>query len=136
MVCLQVLTAEQQRAFCRICAIVRGFLVRRLLKTEKVKNLRQTIVVRSSARKHDYSTEADKNSKNCKCAHRTRRSLSAHFRLKQSKRGAPTRNKISLYRSESEPRYDCSNPLQTAEVPLSLCLFTWFSVVSVACSPV
>lgn len=60
VVCLQVLTAEQQRAFCRICAIVRGFLVRRLLKTEKVKNLRQTIVVRSSARKHDYSTEADK----------------------------------------------------------------------------
>uniref|UniRef100_A0A3P9HK68 Centriolar coiled-coil protein 110 n=1 Tax=Oryzias latipes TaxID=8090 RepID=A0A3P9HK68_ORYLA len=39
-----VLTAEQQRAFCRICAIVRGFLVRRLLKTEKVKHLRQTIV--------------------------------------------------------------------------------------------
>ncbi|XP_024128643.1 uncharacterized protein LOC112146843 isoform X2 [Oryzias melastigma] len=39
-----VLTAEQQRAFCQICAIVRGFLVRRLLKTEKVKNLRQTIV--------------------------------------------------------------------------------------------
>uniref|UniRef100_A0A8C4GY76 Centriolar coiled-coil protein of 110 kDa n=1 Tax=Dicentrarchus labrax TaxID=13489 RepID=A0A8C4GY76_DICLA len=40
----QVLTAEQQRAFCRIGAIIRGFLTRRLLKTEKVKHLRQTIV--------------------------------------------------------------------------------------------
>ncbi|XP_070780025.1 centriolar coiled-coil protein of 110 kDa-like [Enoplosus armatus] len=39
-----VLTVEQQRAFCRIGAIVRGFLTRRLLKTEKVKHLRQTIV--------------------------------------------------------------------------------------------
>lgn len=43
----QVLTAEQQRAFCRIGAIIRGFLTRRLLKTEKVKHLRQTIVVSS-----------------------------------------------------------------------------------------
>ncbi|XP_044037097.1 centriolar coiled-coil protein of 110 kDa-like [Siniperca chuatsi] len=39
-----VLTAEQQRAFCRIGASIRGFLTRRLLKTEKVKHLRQTIV--------------------------------------------------------------------------------------------
>ncbi|KAL7377920.1 hypothetical protein ABVT39_006210 [Epinephelus coioides] len=38
-----VLTAEQQRAFCRIGAIIRGFLTRRLLKTEKVKHLRQTV---------------------------------------------------------------------------------------------
>lgn len=43
---LQVLTAEQQSAFCRIGAIIRGFLTRRLFKIEKVKNLRQTIVVR------------------------------------------------------------------------------------------
>uniref|UniRef100_A0A7N8Y2H9 Centriolar coiled-coil protein 110 n=1 Tax=Mastacembelus armatus TaxID=205130 RepID=A0A7N8Y2H9_9TELE len=40
----QVLTAEQQRAMCRIGAITRGFLTRRLLKTEKVKHLRQTVV--------------------------------------------------------------------------------------------
>ncbi|XP_070704760.1 centriolar coiled-coil protein of 110 kDa-like [Pempheris klunzingeri] len=39
-----VLTAEQQRALCRIGAIIRGFLTRRLLKTEKVKHLRQTVV--------------------------------------------------------------------------------------------
>ncbi|XP_029944969.1 centriolar coiled-coil protein of 110 kDa isoform X2 [Salarias fasciatus] len=39
-----VLTAEQQRAFCHIGAIVRGFLTRRLLKTEKLKHLRQTVV--------------------------------------------------------------------------------------------
>uniref|UniRef100_A0A3B4YE11 Centriolar coiled-coil protein 110 n=1 Tax=Seriola lalandi dorsalis TaxID=1841481 RepID=A0A3B4YE11_SERLL len=39
-----VLTPEQQRAFCRIGAITRGFLTRRLLKTEKVKHLHQTIV--------------------------------------------------------------------------------------------
>lgn len=43
---LQALTAEQHRAFCRVGAITRGFLTRRLLKTEKVKHLRQTIVVR------------------------------------------------------------------------------------------
>lgn len=39
-----VLTADQQKAFCQIGAITRGFLTRRLLKTEKVKHLRQTIV--------------------------------------------------------------------------------------------
>ncbi|XP_032393929.1 centriolar coiled-coil protein of 110 kDa [Etheostoma spectabile] len=37
-------TSEQQRAFCRINAIIRGFLTRRLLKTEKVRHLRQTIL--------------------------------------------------------------------------------------------
>ncbi|XP_053298908.1 centriolar coiled-coil protein of 110 kDa [Pleuronectes platessa] len=40
----RILTAEQQMAFCRIGAITRGFLTRRLLRTEKVKHLRQTIV--------------------------------------------------------------------------------------------
>ncbi|XP_036004174.1 centriolar coiled-coil protein of 110 kDa [Fundulus heteroclitus] len=39
-----VLTAEHQKAFCRIGAMIRGFLIRRLLKTEKVKHLRQTVV--------------------------------------------------------------------------------------------
>ncbi|XP_057202921.1 centriolar coiled-coil protein of 110 kDa isoform X2 [Triplophysa rosa] len=39
----QVLTADQQRALCRLCAIVKGFLTRRLLKTEKVKHLCQTV---------------------------------------------------------------------------------------------
>ncbi|XP_055366984.1 centriolar coiled-coil protein of 110 kDa-like [Betta splendens] len=39
----QVLTAEQHRALCRIGALVRGFLTRRLLKTDKVKQLRQTV---------------------------------------------------------------------------------------------
>ncbi|XP_068192911.1 centriolar coiled-coil protein of 110 kDa-like isoform X2 [Antennarius striatus] len=39
-----VLTAEQQRAFCKIGAIIRGFLTRSLLKTEKVKHLRKTVV--------------------------------------------------------------------------------------------
>ncbi|XP_058508491.1 centriolar coiled-coil protein of 110 kDa-like [Solea solea] len=38
-----VLTAEQQRTLNRLGAIARGFLTRRLLKTEKVKHLRQTI---------------------------------------------------------------------------------------------
>ncbi|KAM9780056.1 uncharacterized protein ccp110 [Neosynchiropus ocellatus] len=40
----QVLTTEQQKAFCRVGAITRGFLTRRLLKTDKVRNLRQTVV--------------------------------------------------------------------------------------------
>ncbi|MEQ2243509.1 hypothetical protein ILYODFUR_007691 [Ilyodon furcidens] len=39
-----VLTAEHQKAFCQIGAMIRGFLIRRLLKTEKVKHLRQTVV--------------------------------------------------------------------------------------------
>ncbi|KAM9393073.1 centriolar coiled-coil protein of 110 kDa-like [Pholidichthys leucotaenia] len=39
-----VLTAEHQKAFCQIGALIRGFLTRRLLKTEKVKYLRQTVV--------------------------------------------------------------------------------------------
>ena len=50
----QVLTADQQRAFCRIGAIIRGFLTRRLLKTEKVKHLRQTIVVRLHSHKNTH----------------------------------------------------------------------------------
>lgn len=43
---LQVLSPEQQRAFCRIGALIRGFLTRRLLRTEKVKHLCQTVMVR------------------------------------------------------------------------------------------
>ncbi|KAM3863895.1 centriolar coiled-coil protein of 110 kDa [Diretmus argenteus] len=39
-----VLTAEQQRGFCRLGAITRGFLTRRLLKTEKLKHLHQTVM--------------------------------------------------------------------------------------------
>ncbi|KAM4716906.1 centriolar coiled-coil protein of 110 kDa isoform 2-T4 [Anableps anableps] len=39
-----ILTAEHQKAFCQIGAMIRGFLIRRLLKTEKVKHLRQTVV--------------------------------------------------------------------------------------------
>ncbi|KAK7167240.1 hypothetical protein R3I94_001589 [Phoxinus phoxinus] len=39
----QVITVEQQRALCRLTSIVRGFLTRRLLRTEKVKHLRQTV---------------------------------------------------------------------------------------------
>ncbi|XP_071386747.1 centriolar coiled-coil protein of 110 kDa-like [Centroberyx affinis] len=39
-----VLTADQQRALCRLGAITRGFLTRRLLKIEKVKHLRQTVL--------------------------------------------------------------------------------------------
>ncbi|KAK0141503.1 Centriolar coiled-coil protein [Merluccius polli] len=39
----QVLTAEQQESLCRLSAVARGFLTRRLLDTEKVKHLRQTV---------------------------------------------------------------------------------------------
>ncbi|XP_036408680.1 centriolar coiled-coil protein of 110 kDa-like [Megalops cyprinoides] len=39
----QYMTPEQQVALCRLGAITRGFLTRRLLKTEKVKHLRQTV---------------------------------------------------------------------------------------------
>ncbi|XP_077069716.1 centriolar coiled-coil protein of 110 kDa isoform X1 [Siphateles boraxobius] len=39
----QVITVEQQRAVCRLTSIVKGFLTRRLLRTDKVKHLRQTV---------------------------------------------------------------------------------------------
>ncbi|KAJ8346074.1 hypothetical protein SKAU_G00302670 [Synaphobranchus kaupii] len=39
----QVLTPELHAALCRLGAVARGFLTRRLLKTEKVKHLRQTV---------------------------------------------------------------------------------------------
>ncbi|XP_062388349.1 centriolar coiled-coil protein of 110 kDa-like isoform X2 [Sardina pilchardus] len=39
----QVLSVDQQRVLCRLTAVVRGFLIRRLLKTDKVKHLRQTV---------------------------------------------------------------------------------------------
>ncbi|TRY97335.1 hypothetical protein DNTS_020618 [Danionella cerebrum] len=39
----QVLSEEQQRALCRLGATAKGFLTRRLLITDKVKNLRQTV---------------------------------------------------------------------------------------------
>ena len=41
----QAMTSGQQRALCRLAAITRGFLTRRLLQTEKVKHLRQTVQV-------------------------------------------------------------------------------------------
>jgi len=53
---MQVITVGQQRALCRLTAIVKGFLTRRLLTTEKVKHLRQTVLVRTtlnSVRIHD-----------------------------------------------------------------------------------
>uniref|UniRef100_A0A1A8I7J6 Centriolar coiled coil protein 110kDa n=1 Tax=Nothobranchius kuhntae TaxID=321403 RepID=A0A1A8I7J6_NOTKU len=52
-----VLTTAHQKAFSRICAIVRGFLVRRLLKTEKVKHLCQTILDTQELI-HVFETEA------------------------------------------------------------------------------
>ncbi|XP_036445982.1 centriolar coiled-coil protein of 110 kDa-like [Colossoma macropomum] len=39
----QVLSPEQQRALCRLSAVAQGFLTRQLLRTEKVKHLRQTV---------------------------------------------------------------------------------------------
>ncbi|KAK7940368.1 hypothetical protein WMY93_003694 [Mugilogobius chulae] len=53
----EVMTQEREKAFCRICAITRGFLTRQLLKTEKVKQLRQT-VVDTKAFIHSLQTEA------------------------------------------------------------------------------
>ncbi|XP_029292629.1 centriolar coiled-coil protein of 110 kDa isoform X2 [Cottoperca gobio] len=65
-----VLTAEQQRAFCRIGAIIRGFLTRRLLKTEKIKHLCQTIMdtqefIRS------FQTEAPRKRGSCSAQDRS-----------------------------------------------------------------
>ncbi|KAM6957244.1 centriolar coiled-coil protein of 110 kDa-like [Aplochiton taeniatus] len=46
--CAQVLTVEQQRALCRLSAFFQGSLTRKLLKTEKVKHLRQTVLLRAA----------------------------------------------------------------------------------------
>ncbi|KAK2833472.1 hypothetical protein Q5P01_017361 [Channa striata] len=56
------LTAEQQRALCRVTAITRGFLTRRLLKTEKVKQLRQTVV---DTKEFIYSFQTEAPQKKC-----------------------------------------------------------------------
>ncbi|KAG1931409.1 centriolar coiled-coil protein of 110 kDa isoform X2 [Pimephales promelas] len=64
----QVITVGQQRALCRLTAIVKGFLTRRLLTTEKVKHLRQTVLdtqefIRSfsnnAAQRNDQLSEQD-----------------------------------------------------------------------------
>ncbi|XP_043090745.1 centriolar coiled-coil protein of 110 kDa [Puntigrus tetrazona] len=39
----QAFTEEQQRALCHLTATAKGFLTRRLLKTDRVKHLRQTV---------------------------------------------------------------------------------------------
>ena len=52
---LQVLTAEQQESLCRLSAVARGFLTRRLLETEKVKHLRQTVAVRRHTHMHAHT---------------------------------------------------------------------------------
>ncbi|KAG7255876.1 hypothetical protein CRUP_007690 [Coryphaenoides rupestris] len=39
----QVLSVEQHKSLCRLTAVARGYLTRRLLVTEKVKYLRQTV---------------------------------------------------------------------------------------------
>lgn len=107
----QVLTAEQQRAFCRIGAIIRGFLTRRLLKTEKVKHLRQTIVV-SSRCVFFYFIKCyiKDHTKNLYeyvyiCLLRTQRSSSIRSRV-TLRTEAPTQHKITLCRRELEPRYE------------------------------
>ncbi|XP_030069154.1 centriolar coiled-coil protein of 110 kDa isoform X2 [Microcaecilia unicolor] len=39
----QVYTSEMQIKFCKVTAVVKGFLTRRLLQTDKLKHLRQTV---------------------------------------------------------------------------------------------
>ena len=123
----QVLTAEQQRALCRIGAITRGFLTRRLLKIDKVKHLRQTIVVRLNS--HIYTKHLSYNKYNNNlmnysscgwlrkktyvytfvlyvCVLRIHKSSSVHSRLKLHRREAAFHHKISPCRRELEPRYE------------------------------
>ncbi|XP_075998750.1 centriolar coiled-coil protein of 110 kDa isoform X2 [Genypterus blacodes] len=59
-----VLSEEQQRALSRIGAITRGFLTRRLLKTEKVRNLRQC-VADTQEFIHSFQTEAPQRKGTC-----------------------------------------------------------------------
>lgn len=110
---LQVLTPEQQRAFCRIGALIRGFLTRRLLKTEKVKHLSQTVVV-SSLFKMDNLKIQQAGIKVWILVFRIHGSSSEHSRPKL-RTEAPTRHKITPCTSGSEPRWECQQP-QTAEL--------------------
>lgn len=136
---LQVLTADQQRAFCRIGAIIRGFLTRRLLKTEKVKHLRQTIVVRLHSQKNTQKMCMKKLHVGkcvCICLFRTHRSSSDPSRLKLHRGGPPTQHKTAPCRRESEPRYECAVTVYRQQRSVFPCVHVCFSCPSVTCSPV
>lgn len=139
---LQILTAEQQTAFCRIGAITRGFLIRRLLKTEKVKHLRQTIMVRVHTNPHAYTTnqtilfilgEIIVCLWVCtKCFYRIHRSSSAHSRLKLHRRKVPSQHKISPCRRELEPRYECVVTVCRQQRSIFLCVYMHVYLLSLS----
>ncbi len=109
----QVVTAEQQRALCHLTAIVKGFLIRRLLKTEKVKHLRQTIQVRTQHRVHIRASESLTWFIILIPVYflRTRKSLSVHSALMLLGETSLCQSRISLCRSASEHRSHFCNAL-------------------------
>jgi len=104
---MQVITVGQQRALCRLTAIVKGFLTRRLLTTEKVKHLRQTVLVRTtlnSVRIHANKALMVLITSLRLSFFRTRRSsfvLSAIMPLRET---TNCQSKTCLCKSASEPR--------------------------------
>lgn len=124
---LQVLSPEQQRAFCRIGALIRGFLTRRLLRTEKVKHLCQTVMVSYLCNYAFWNCQIKDPPNLYKelytgvCVFRIRRSSSDHSRPKL-RTEMPTQHRITPCRSESEPRWE-RHP-QSAELCLCSGLYT------------
>lgn len=123
---LQVLTPEQQRAFCRIGALIRGFLTRRLLKTEKVKHLCHTIMVSSLCHYSCWYCQIRIHQTCVKVCipvrvSRIRRSSSDPSRPKL-RTERPAQHKTTACRSASEPRW--GPQLQGAQLCLSATFYT------------
>ncbi len=50
-----IVQEEQMKAFCRLTAVTRGFLTRRLLQTDKITQLRKTIQVHTHTHAHTHT---------------------------------------------------------------------------------
>ncbi|XP_017577353.1 centriolar coiled-coil protein of 110 kDa [Pygocentrus nattereri] len=106
---MKVLSAEQHKAVCYMTAVGRGFLTRRLLKTEKIKHLRKTIQD-STELIRSFQTDTKQRR-----ASFTPQDLSLQHRVRAQLRAAlcnlheiffvwPVRNRLALLQQERELR--------------------------------
>ncbi|KAL6475757.1 hypothetical protein MHYP_G00167970 [Metynnis hypsauchen] len=106
---MKVLSAEQHKAGCYLTAVGRGFLTRRLLKTEKIKHLRKTV---QDSRELIRLFQTDTKQRR---ASFTPQDLSLQHRVRAQLRAAlcnlhevffvwPVRNRLALLRQERELR--------------------------------
>ncbi|KAL7869680.1 hypothetical protein AOLI_G00136680 [Acnodon oligacanthus] len=106
---MKVLSAKQHKAVCYLTAVGRGFLTRRLLKTEKIKHLRKTV---QDSRELIRSFQTDTKQRR---ASFTPQDLSLQHRVRAQLRAAlcnlheiffvwPVRNRLALLQQERELR--------------------------------